>query len=199
MRLPPSQLTIRIIQEEHDCLMAVIRSMKQLASDMQVAKKAPDLKVFRAMLLYICDYPEKVHHPKEDFYLFSPLRRRTDRLDGVLSELETQHALGDAMVRRIEHALNRYELQGGEAMNTFVNLVMNYAEFYIKHMHLEEDVVLPASVQLFTAEDWDTVNTAFILNEKSVAGTSHKKEFERLFSLITNITPAPIGLGPAIA
>jgi hemerythrin-like domain-containing protein len=36
------------------------------------------------MLYYIREYPEQVHHPKEDRYLFARLRDRTGELDEVL-------------------------------------------------------------------------------------------------------------------
>jgi len=165
---------------------------------MRKGRKMPDLKVFRAMLLYIADYPDKVHHPKEDRYLFSLLRRRTDSIDATLSELEQQHSHGERLIRDIEHALNQYELQGDDALVPLLDLIQNYVDFYVDHMRQEEKVVLPAAVQFYSAEDWDTVNTAFMLNEQESAGQAHRRDFERLFSTIANITPAPIGLGPEL-
>jgi hemerythrin-like domain-containing protein len=55
--------------------------------------------VFRAMLYYIREYPQQVHHPKEDQFLFGRLRVRTHELDHVIDRLEYQHAQGDMQVR----------------------------------------------------------------------------------------------------
>lgn len=198
MRLPPTQPAIRAIQSEHDSLAAVIRAMGQLADAIGKGKKLPELKVFRAMLVYIADYPEKVHHPKEDRYLFALVRRRTESINPILATLESQHALGERLIRDMEHALNQYELQGPDAMMPFVDLVTKYCDFYVDHMRLEEQIVLPVTLEFYTAEDWNTVNLAFAENEDAPVGPLHKREFDKLFSLIANTTPAPIGLGPEL-
>src|SRR5215218_3022026 len=98
-------LALRIVREEHERLPAVVHGMRHLARAMEEQGLRPDLKVLRAMLLYISDYPERLHHPKEDRFLFAPLRARTDLHDATLVELEVQHAQGEAMVRRLAHAL----------------------------------------------------------------------------------------------
>lgn len=196
MRVPPSQAAIRVIQDEHDLLSAVIRGMQHFVRDIADGGKAPDPKVFRAMLLYISEYPDQVHHPKEDNYLFARLRQRTHRLDGTLAELESQHAKGDQLVLRLQHALTRYEFRGAAAFEDFRRLVQRYVDFYIAHMRMEEDEVLPAAVQFLTAEDWQEINAAFLANDNPLAGAGHKDDLQKLFSLIVNIAPPPIGVGP---
>jgi hypothetical protein len=100
---------LRIVREEHERLAAVVHGMRYLMRAMREKAVQPDLRVFRAMLLYISEYPERLHHPKEDQYLFAPLRQRTHAHDATLAELESQHASGEALVRRLEHLLLRYE------------------------------------------------------------------------------------------
>jgi hemerythrin-like domain-containing protein len=194
MRLTPTHTTIRVIQEEHDRLAAVIRSMQHFVRTIKETGKAPDLKVFRAMLLYISEYPERVHHPKEDRYLFEPLMRRTDAYTPTIAELEAQHGRGEAMVRDLEHALTRYELMGESAFPQFANLAENYVQFYFAHMRLEEEVILPGAQQALLEEDWAQADAAFAGNGEH----AERRAYEKLFSLIANITPAPLGLGPAL-
>jgi hemerythrin-like domain-containing protein len=198
MRLPPLHTTIRVIQEEHDCLAAIINSMRHFVRRIETTGKAPDLKVFRAMLLYISEYPEKVHHPKEDQYLFSRLSQRSPTAAAVIAELEQEHARGEALVHGLEHALLRYEFLGDAAFPEFAKLVDSYAEFYLRHMKLEENLILPAANDCFSAGDWEAVDAAFAQNKDPLLGGSYGKEYEKLFSLITTITPAPIGVGPAL-
>ncbi|WP_240975340.1 hypothetical protein [Paraburkholderia aromaticivorans] len=51
------------------------------------------------MLYYIREYPQQVHHPKEDRYLSTPLRDRTDeyapRFEYASSEATTAFAMTD--------------------------------------------------------------------------------------------------------
>lgn len=196
MRVPQTQVAIRVIQEEHDVLQAVIHGMLYLVRDIGKGEATPDLKIFRAMLYYIREYPEKIHHPKEDRFLFSRLSQRTDRVQAAINELESQHASGDTLVGELEHSLARYELVGSSAFAVFAEKVEEYAKFYTHHMRLEEDVILPEAVKELSPEDWKDINDAFAANSEAIASKEEKLELEKLFSLIVNISPPPIGVGP---
>lgn len=198
MQSPRQRNAVRIILDEHEQLSAVIHGMLYFVRLIDKGEKAPGLMVFRAMLYYIREYPEQVHHPKEDQYLFARLRDRASELDETLAELESQHTQGKALVRELEHALTRYELEGSSAFRAFRDLVEKYAKFYFRHMRLEEEVILPAARRLLTPEDWTVVDAAFAGNRDPFAGANLKGDFEKLFLLIVNIIPAPNGLRPAI-
>lgn len=189
---------IRIIQSEHSCLSAVIKGMRHFVRNIADGGKSPDLKVFRAMVFYICEYPEQIHHPKEDQHLFARLRRRTAEVDGTLAILESQHAEGERLVRKLEHALMRYELFGTTAFPQFAALVERYADTYFQHMEMEERIVLPAAKEYLAEEDWDAIAEAFSENRDPLASVGSEAEFDKLFTLITAITPAPIGVGPEL-
>jgi hemerythrin-like domain-containing protein len=66
---------IHVIFKEHEQLSAVIAGMLRFVRLLETGGKTPGLMVFRAMLYYIREYPEQVHHPKEDNYLFARLRQ----------------------------------------------------------------------------------------------------------------------------
>ena len=193
MKTPALHPTTRIIQQEHQRLGAVIHAMLHFVRAIGNGDNAPPFKVFRAMLLYIADFPEKMHHPKEDG-LFALLKKRTATVDDTIAGLEAQHAQGEALVRNLEHQLTRYELHGGAAADTFLKAVEDYAAFYFGHMRVEEEIILPAIDKFLTSEDWYEADRAFAVNEAS----ADMESFEQLFSMIANITPAPIGLGEAI-
>ena len=69
----------------------------------------PSFPLLRAMLHYIKAFPEKLHHPKEDAYLFRKLRARTHEFDATLDELERQHVEGHALVEELERSIVAYE------------------------------------------------------------------------------------------
>jgi hemerythrin-like domain-containing protein len=146
--------------------------------------------VFRAMLYYIREYPEQVHHPiKEDRYLFTPLRDRTGEFDHVLDDLECQHARGEVKVRNLEHALTRYELKGAPALRELGALMDEYAEFYADHRCLEETLILPAARRLLTKEDWAEVDAAFGANRDPFDGVKLEDDLGKLFSMIVKTIP----------
>jgi hemerythrin-like domain-containing protein len=47
-----------------------------------------------AILHYLTRFPERLHHPAEDLYLFAPLRAKTSESGEVLDLLEQEHGQG---------------------------------------------------------------------------------------------------------
>jgi hemerythrin-like domain-containing protein len=189
--------TLRMLHEEHERLAAILQGLRHLLRAAE-AGAHPDPKVFRAMLLYIADYPERLHHPKEDQWLFGPLSRHTGDYDEVIDELESQHAEGEALVRELEHMAIRYEFGGPALLPPFRDMVERYAEFYFRHMRLEEETLFPVLTRFLTEEEWNDAQQAFASNVDPLAGRDMQGSFDKLFSTIVSIAPAPIGLGPEL-
>ncbi|WP_151638815.1 hemerythrin domain-containing protein [Noviherbaspirillum aerium] len=198
MRLRSSHPAVNIIQHDHDVLSAVLQGMLQIIRAIGESGKAPDLKVLRAMLFYIHEYPERVHHPKEDRFLFPMIRKRTREADDAMIELEAQHALGDRLVLDLEHALNRFELEGAAAFDAFALMAEQYADFYKAHMRLEEQTILAVALKVLSEDDWRELDAAFAEEKNPLAGSRHEAGMQQLFSLIVNIAPPPVGVGPAM-
>ena len=186
---PAQQNVVRIIQDEHESLAAVIRGMQYFVRMIDQGKKAPDLRVFRAMLLYMNDYPERVHHPKEDRFLFARLRQRTPEFDLTLAELEFQHARGAGLIHDIERALARYEFEGPPAFPAFFGLIEDFGSFYTTHIRLEEEIILPAAVRFLAEQDWLAIDAGFSDIRDQMTGVLIRNDFAKLFSLIVDIDP----------
>ncbi|KVO02188.1 hemerythrin domain-containing protein [Burkholderia ubonensis] len=189
MRAPQPRSALQVILREHRQLSTVIAGMQHFVGRLAAGATMPGLMVLRAMLYYIREYPEQIHHPNEDRYLFACLRRRTQALDEVIDELEAQHAQGEALLRNIEHALTRCEQVGESAYPQLRAAVDEYAAFYLKHMHVEEEVILPAARQWLTVEDWIELDDAFGANRDPFEGEKFDEDFERLYALIVQVIP----------
>ena len=71
--------TIDIIHDEHRALAAVLQGLGFVVKGIREARFAPDFRLLTAMIDYITQVPEKVHHPKEDRFLFPRLRSRSPK------------------------------------------------------------------------------------------------------------------------
>ncbi|WP_277352276.1 hemerythrin domain-containing protein [Paraburkholderia aromaticivorans] len=188
-----SRNAITVILHEHEQMSTVIEGMRRFVGLLAAGTPAPGLMVLRAMLYYIREYPQQVHHPKEDRYLFTPLRDRTDEFDHILTELESQHARGDMRLRDIEHALTRYELKGAPALRELRAMVDTYAEFHADHRCMEETLILPAARRLLTNEDWAEIDAAFGANRDPFDGVKVEDDLGKLFSMIVKAIPETEG------
>jgi hemerythrin-like domain-containing protein len=185
---------IQKIRDEHRSISAVLHGLKQLARDAQNARVKPDFAVFRAMIRYIDEFPEQLHHPKEDAYLFAPLGERAPGAKALIDELKREHVEGARLVRELERKLVFLEDCWPAGAREFLDVVDAYAEFHWKHMRKEEHELLPLAERHLLPADWRAIDAAFDANRDPIAGV-REKDFGALFTRIVSLAPAPVGLG----
>lgn len=185
---------ISILKSEHRSISAVLHGLKELARMAQDATVRPRFQVLRSMLRYIDEYPERLHHPKEDEHLFARVAARAPEAKKLIDELRAEHEQGAGLVRELERSLLFFEEGWPAGGREFQQAVEAYAEFHWKHMRKEERELLPIAERVLTAGDWRAIERAFAANVDPVAELQ-ERDYERLFSRIANLAPAPIGLG----
>jgi branched-chain amino acid transport system ATP-binding protein len=187
--------SLSIIHGEHRAMAAMMHGLRQIVAGIEAGRLKPDFALFRDMIEYIDKVPEKVHHPKEDEYLFARLRARCTEALPAIEALEGEHRIGDARIRTLESAMQQYEQAGEVGFAGFKAAVNEYVEAEWKHMNREEHEIFPLAEKHLTAGDWAVIDAAFLSNENPWKGAAG--EYEQLFSKIVNIAPAPVGLGPS--
>lgn len=191
------QDAIRIIEDEHRSLAAVLHGMLYLIRQTRERGTKPDFKVLGAMLYYIDAVPERYHHPKEDKYLFALLHARCPTARPVLDRLRDEHRIGAEKIRSLSHALTRYEHGGDDEFDAFATAVASYAEFHWQHMRCEEHDVLPLAQKHLTAGDWEAIDAAFGGHTDPLFRAKSGDDVHKLFQKVLNLAPPPIGVGPA--
>jgi branched-chain amino acid transport system ATP-binding protein len=189
---------ITIIQDEHRAITAVVEGLRHLLAEVGAGRMTADHRLFGAMFHYIEAFPEKLHHPKEDDYLFARLRVRRPDAGPLLDALEREHVVGRERFAELKASWERYRADPA-AFAAFADGVERYAHFHWRHMRREEDEVLPLAVQALTAGDWAAIDAAFASNEDPVVGVPASKAFRELFKRIVTIAPPPWGVGPEAA
>jgi hemerythrin-like domain-containing protein len=198
-----SHPSLTIIRHEHGALSAMLRSITLLLAEHRKRGSLPDFAVLRAMLFYVDEFPEKLHHTKESQLLFPKLRQRSAEAAEVLDRLDRDHAGGEHAIRELEHELLGFEMMGASAQGEerrarFEKATAKYIAFYLEHMRIEETVVLPLAERVLTVEDWHELDTAFLQNRDPLAGGEADGIYRDLFKKILMALPAPLGLGSAL-
>jgi hemerythrin-like domain-containing protein len=186
---------LNIIRDEHRSIAAVLHGMEYLVQEVRKKKIKVNPKVFRAMLYYLDTFAERVHHPKEDQYLFDALKRRGAGADALIAELEKEHASGEQALRRLEQFLVRYEEGGDKEFPVFAREIESFVAGYWDHMRKEEERVFPLAEKLLKAEDWASVDRAFEQNRDPLTAERETRDFQKLFTRIVDLAPPPIGVG----
>jgi nucleotide-binding universal stress UspA family protein/hemerythrin-like domain-containing protein len=178
-----------IIRDEHRSLAAVIHGLEYLIREARAKTITPQIPLLRAMLHYIKAFPEALHHPKEEAYLFRKLRIRTNEYNDTLDELERQHDVGHALVAKLETTLDGYEADPVGGFVAFAEAVEQFAAAQWRHMNLETKVIMPAAQRYLTTEDWAEIEAAFAGNSDPRFSVDNDEEFRQLFARILNLSP----------
>lgn len=192
-----SHPALTIIRDEHGALSAMLRSLSMLLAEHRRHGSLPDFSVLRAMLFYVDEFPERLHHTKESELLFPKIRARAPEIGATLDRLDRDHAHGERAIRGLEHALLAFEVLGEPRRAAFEEATDRYVRFYLDHMAVEESEILPTARRVLDEADWAELDAAFAAHRDPLTGHEPSEEYRPLFQRILMQAPAPIGLGAA--
>jgi hemerythrin-like domain-containing protein len=175
-----------IIKDEHRSIAVVSYGMRILAGELREGKPA-DTALLDAMLTYLAEFPARLHHPKEDAYLFTALRRRTATLDAVIDDLQRQHVDADGHLQALRAALGRYQESPATEAAALAAAVDAFAAEQLKHIAIEEQQIIPHARANIEAQDWQAIATAFGRNGDPRFNHGERETYRRLYSRIANL------------
>lgn len=184
-------IALQIIRDEHLALASVIYSLRVEVRRCRDAGRSGDLALLHAMLDYIVEFPERLHHPKEDDYLFRALAERCPAARPLIDDLEREHVAGARMIGELQQALLDYGDEGD--IDPLAERVSAYAAFHWQHMHKEEHELMPLALGHLTEQDWAWIGNAFRENDNPLFGIRPKDQADALYRRILALgsKPAP--------
>ena len=188
--------SLRIIRDEHASLAAMLRSLGMMVKRGPAQEPEQFFDVLRAMLFYIDEFPERLHHPKESNLLFPRVARLAPETLPAIVKLEKDHGSSETAVRDLQHLLLAWEWMGEARHRAFDDAAKHYIDAYLEHMRLEETEILPVAERVLGDADWKELDAAFAQNRDPLTGKyPADPAYDRLFTRIVQRAPAPIGLG----
>ncbi len=183
-------LTLKIIRDEHAAVAGVLRSLS-LMTERGPEDDEPErfFNVVRAMLFYLDEFPERLHHLNESNLLFPRLALAAPELMHLISRLEGEHMSGECRVRELQHRLLAWELLGEGRRLAFSEAVQAYVSFYLDHMLIEEKELLPVAVTALASSDWAQLDAAFNLHRDPLSSGTHDPCYDRLLTCIASHAP----------
>lgn len=175
-----------IIKDEHRSIAVVSYGMRMLASELGEGKSV-DAALLEAMLTYLSEFPARLHHPKEDAYLFTALRRRDSALDAVIDDLQRQHADADGHLKALREALGRYQASHGTEAATLAGAVNAFAAEQLRHIAIEEQQIIPHAQACLEPQVWQEIAAAFGGDGDPRFDDGERETYRRLYSRIANL------------
>lgn len=178
---------IATIKDEHRSLAAVLHALSRVVAEAP-ERKTLDTKLLRAAIHYLHAFPQALHHPKEERYVFRRLRDRSPDLDRVLDELEREHVEGATLLDAVADAVDAYERRPDSA-TALDSALEAFTLAQWRHIETEERVVLPAARELLSDGDWREIAHAFAGNGDPRFDRLVDSDFRAMFAGIMNLAP----------
>jgi branched-chain amino acid transport system ATP-binding protein len=185
-----------IIQAEHRGIWRIAGALDALRDAMARRQEANAAAATAIDLLdYLDLYADRVHHPKEDEYLFRVLRNRDAAAAAQIDRLEAEHRDGPHHLAQLRKLASDYAEGNTDGEQTFFNALAHYTEHLRSHIRFEETTVMPAARRALSPEDWKSINASFLDNDDPLFGAKARAEFAALKARIVALAPEPVGLG----
>src|SRR5215470_13908805 len=140
-----------------------------------------DYALLLATLYYLRDYPDRVHHPREDV-AFARLVERDPGLQLPIARRLQEHrviaAAGEELLKLLQGAvddalIDRSAIEAAAA---------TYLVYYRHHLAAEEQELIPRAAELFTPSDWAAVAAAPVADP--LFGQDYEARYRELRHLI---------------
>jgi len=187
---PAMSRAVAVVQDEHRSLAAIVHALNFLVKSYRTGAQ-PNFRLLKGMHYYVVNFSDRLHHPKEDEYIFDRLSKRTHEADATIAQLRQEHAEDPALTADLAKTLAAYEAAQDKGLEDFAASVARFTDFIWKHMGAEEKVILTTARKHLLEEDWDEIARAFGENGDPRFGNDIDKDFRTLFSKIVRLMPEP--------
>lgn len=203
--LPPISVRMRegsrmqalsVISQEHANLWRLTVAIDRVVEGLREPADV-DAAFFKAAFDYLEHFVDRVHHPKEDDYLFPRLRRRDGQAASLIDRLESEHRAGPGQLMGLRARLAACADPRAEAdaVEAFVVAMRGYTAGIRAHVQVEEKDLLPLARVTLDVTDWTAVDAAFCANDDPLFGSASRAEYRELFHRLVNLAPEAVGLG----
>lgn len=179
------------IKAEHALLARIIAAMQAWVVQCREPGAKPDFNLFAAMLRYVEEVPDRIHHPQEDAVLF-PAIADAPGARSVIAELEREHASGGAMLRLLRESYEAMKCGAPNALNRLSTAMDDFSEFYWAHMRKEEQTLLPLAAAALAPSQWEGIEKAFVAVNDPLFGSELAETYRQLYEYIAARMPDPI-------
>jgi len=121
------------------------------------ADGSADYDMIGAILQYCMEYPDAVHHPKEDM-IYGTLRSRDPALAAEIGDLEEDHRDLAEATRELSALIGRALAEEPVERGQVHDLTRDFIHRYRQHIAREELHVFPAARQILSDKDWAEID-----------------------------------------
>jgi hemerythrin-like domain-containing protein len=180
-------LLIDDLRREHRTIATLLDTL-----DAQVAVLAeagePDYDALAALAEYFTDYPELVHHPKEDL-IWRALKARDSAAAVPVGDLENEHRYLKGLTASFVAAIDALRHDAEVRREGVTQVIRRFVDAERRHMSKEEQQFFPAAARVLKPEDWASVAARARARPDPLAADAADQRFAALRRIIADAAP----------
>lgn len=145
-----------VLKAEHKGMAKVLKVLEEELSTFEKGD-APDYELILMALDYLQDFPEKVHHPKEDL-IYRQLASKREDIVTELADLEAEHREIAALVAGFRQVVDRILEEEEVSREVLLQRGQDLLNTHWAHMREEEERFFPISDRCLGPADWAEIS-----------------------------------------
>lgn len=182
-------LIIDQLRREHAGLAALLDVLDRQAAVLAEAGGEPENDTLAALAEYFTDYPEQVHHPKEDL-IWRSLKARDGAAAAAIGDLEGEHRQLKELTRTFVTAIHAILHDAEVRREAAAQVILRFVDAERRHMEKEEKQFFPAAARTLKPEDWAEIAARASQRRDPLAETAADERFALLRRVIAQGTGA---------
>ena len=142
-----------------------------------------DYDLVRDIMLYVTEYPDVVHHPKEDI-VYRHLKLLRPEIHTGLKIIETDHQYIEESGRKLRNGLEAVSIGANLNRDELIEKLYHYTDKHREHMYWEEINLFSLADELQHYGDWSEV----VLKNNEISdplfGSRVERKYRRLLAKI---------------
>ena len=173
------------LHKDHHNLAQVLRVMESQLKCLTEGENE-DLHLMMDATRYIKNYPDAIHHPKED-KVFEIFMSRTQKGADIVAKLRKDHQELPMVTIKFESMLDdAINGQGLVNREELVKSIKGFINSEWEHMNLEEDVLFPLIDLTLSSDDWNALDKQISETSDPLFSEKIDKDYKNLYqSIIT--------------
>ena len=163
--------------------MAQLLDLLDAEIDRLTASGEPDYGLVRDIMLYISEYPDAVHHPKEDI-VYRHIKSLRPEIHTELERVETDHQYIEESGLKLRNGIEAISIGANLNRDELIDKFRHYTEQLREHMYWEETELFSLADELQHYGDWSEV----VLKNNEISdplfGSRVERKYRRLLARI---------------
>ncbi|SKA12344.1 Hemerythrin-like domain-containing protein [Enhydrobacter aerosaccus] len=178
---------IRMMKDRQKAMFSVLLAFRTIARRAMRSDGKADFTHLKSLLEYLDRFPEKLHQPNEERYLFKAVLSRDPGLSRVVARAQRDHAASKGYLVRLRAALKDWEdgVEGGLAQTAIV--ADDYVRFARRHARIEERDLLSVARNVLGQAEWADIERVFGAAADPLAVSKSRQECTTAIRKLSNL------------